>query len=91
MSQTGKLLTNDLRLAYYADRYDEEVSVVATFGVIVEGLKKGFWPDAEYIAVLFPGRGSKVIEHFKVVWRVDPVKVFRNDKSGDVLIFKRPL
>ena len=91
MSQTGKLLTNDLRLAYYADRYDEEVSVVATFGVIVEGLKKGLWPDAEYITVLFPGRGSKVIKHFKDVWGIDPVKVFRNEKSGDVLIFKRPL
>ena len=91
MTQNGFLVSNDLRLAYYANRYAEENSVVAKFGVIVKGLKKKRWPDAEFIAVLVSGRGQKVIEHFRSVWKTDPVKVFRNDKSGDVLIFKRLL
>jgi hypothetical protein len=91
MTQNGFLVSNDLRLAYYANRYAEENSVVAKFGVIVKGLKKKRWPDVEYIAVLVSGRGQKVIEHFRSVWKIDPVKVFRNDKSGDVLIFKRLL
>ena len=70
MTQNGFLVSNDLRLAYYANRYAEENSVVAKFGVIVKGLKKKRWPDVEYIAVLVSGRGQKVIEHFRSVWKI---------------------
>ena len=86
----GSLVSNDQRIAYYAGRYNDRDYLVENVPKILHRLRKGFWPDAAYVAFHLPR--SAVKTHFRVLHVLGnvPEKVFESDSGDRVLVYLRP-
>jgi hypothetical protein len=54
--ETGSLVTNDRRIAFYSNRYRDHDFIGSDHRLILQDLAKGRWPQSEFIALRFHRR-----------------------------------
>ncbi len=87
---SGSLVSNDWRIAYYAGRYTDNDFIVEDVGKVLHGLRKGRWPDADYVALRLSRSAEKTQAWVLEALGNAPEQIFESDSGDRVLVYLRP-
>ena len=86
--ETGALITNSRKVAYYADRHrDPRVWWEGKSTVFLLKLSKDRWPKAQFAAVSVQRNENKLVAGFTEAVGRSPVDIFKNGQGDQVLVY----
>ena len=86
--ETGALVTNSRKVAYYADRHrDPRVWWGGKSTVFLLKLSKDRWPKAQFAAVSVQRDENKLVAGFTEAVGRSPVHIFENGQGDQVLVY----
>jgi hypothetical protein len=86
--ETGALVTNSRKVAYYAGRHrDPRVWWGGRSTAFLLKLSKDRWPKAQFAAVRLQSGENELVAGFTEVVGRSPVQIFENGHGGKVLVY----
>jgi hypothetical protein len=89
--ETGSLVTNDRRIAFYSNRYLDRDFISSDHRLILRDLAKGRWPQSEFIALRFHRRQ----DHTQAGEQLETlgatlVEIFSQPSGDTVIVYRLP-
>ena len=89
--ETGSLVTNDRRIAFYSNRYRDQDFIGSDYRLILQDLAKGRWPQSEFIALRFHRQQdhTNAREQLSALGAIS-VEIFSQPKGDTVIVYRLP-
>ena len=84
------LVTNDRRIAYYANRHWDLKEIEPSVSKVLHGLRAGRWPDAKFVAVRLTRTDEKTHAWVVEALGKGPIRTIDYETGDRVLIYSRP-
>ena len=89
--ETGSLVTNDRRMAFYSNRYRDHDFIGSDYRLILQDLAKGRWPQSEFVALRFHRQQdhTNAREQLSALGAIS-VEIFSQPKGDTVIVYRLP-
>jgi len=89
--ETGSLVTNDRRIAFYSNRYRDHDFIGSDHRLILQDLAKGRWPQSEFIALRFHRRqdNTNAREQLEALGATF-MEIFSHPNGDTVIVYRLP-
>jgi hypothetical protein len=89
--ETGSLVTNDRRIAFYSNRYRDHDFIGSDHQLILQELAKGRWPQSAFIALRFHRRqdNTNAREQLEALGATF-MEIFSHPNGDTVIVYRLP-